>query len=103
MVVTNKPIKLSKTFDNVVGLLPYAIDDDKFSLFKSLLDYTKTRNAVMYPDFIETAKKYMTKRQIDKLKKLINFKFKKHPIYNLPNKRLRLLEKVIKYRLEQLI
>ena len=45
----------------------------------------------------------MTKRQKDMLKKLINFKFKKHSRYNLNDKRLKLLEKIIKIRVELLL
>lgn len=99
---TNKPIKFAPIFDNGAGLLPYAMDDD-FKSLDSILEYTKTRNAVMYPDFIDTAKKYMTKRQHDMIKKLINFKFSKHPRYNLNNNRLKLLEKVIQIRIEELL
>jgi hypothetical protein len=100
---TNKPISFAPIFDNGAGLLPYAVDNDEFKSLDNLLEYTKTRNAVMYNDFIETAKKYMTKRQKDMLKKLINFKFKKHSRYNLNDKRLKLLEKIIKIRVELLL
>lgn len=100
---TNKPIKLAPVFDNGAGLLPYAMDNDEFQSLDLILEYTKTRNAVMYPDFILTAKKYMSKRHKDMLKNLINFKFTKHSKYNLNSKRLNLLEKVIKFRVEELL
>ena len=45
----------------------------------------------------------MTKNQIEKIKKLINFKFKKHSKYNLPNKRLKLIEKFIQIRIQELL
>jgi len=99
----NKPIKLAPIFDNGAGLLAYAMDDDEFLSYESIIQYTKTRSAVMYPDFIETARKYMTKRQKDKLFKLINFKFKKHSRYNLNSKRIYLLERVIQERVELLL
>ncbi|MCR4897966.1 MAG: hypothetical protein K5892_01950 [Acholeplasmatales bacterium] len=101
--MTNRPISFAPIFDNGAGLLPYAVDNDEFKSLDNLLEYTKTRNAVMYNDFIDTAKKYMTKRQKDMLKKLINFKFKKHSRYNLNDKRLKLLEKIIKIRIELLL
>lgn len=57
----------------------------------------------MYSDFVETVKVYMTKNQVEKVKKLINFKFKKHSKYNLPYKRLKLIEKFIQIRIQELL
>ena len=57
----------------------------------------------MYSDFIQIAKAYMTKNQIEKIKKIINFKFKKHSKYNLPDKRLKLIEKFIQIRIQELL
>lgn len=100
---TNKPIKMAPIFDNGASLLPYTMDNDEFQSLDNLLEYTKTRNAVMYPNFIDTAKKHITKRQKDMLKRLIGFKFKKHSRYNLNDKRIKLLEKVIQIRVEELL
>ena len=57
----------------------------------------------MYSDFVQTAKTYMTKSQIEKIKKLINFKLKKHSKYNLNDKRLKLIEKFIQLRIQELL
>jgi hypothetical protein len=45
----------------------------------------------------------MTKRQKDMLRKLFEFKFKKHPRYNLDDKRLRIIEKFINDRAKELL
>ena len=79
------------------------MDNDEFISFETLIEYANTRTAIMYSDFVQTAKTYMTKNQIDKIKKLINFKFKKHPKYNLPDKRLKLIEKFIQVRVQELL
>ncbi len=100
---TNKPNSFAPIFDNGAGLLPYAMDNDEFASYDNLVAYSKTRSAVMYADFIDTAKQYMTKRQIDKLKKLINFKFTKHSRYNLNDNRLKLLERLINDRVLELL
>ena len=99
---TNQPIKFAPIFDNGASLLPYAMEGE-FKSIEAVREYSKSRYAVMYPDFIETAKKYMTDRQRMALKKLINFKFLKHSRYNLPDKRLKLLEKLINERVLELL
>ena len=38
-----------------------------------------------------------------KLRKLLNFKFEKHPVYNLSEKRIKLLEMLVKKRANELI
>ena len=99
----NKPISLAPIFDNGASLLVYGMDEDELSSIEKAIEYSNTRYPVMYSDFILIAKKYMTKRQYNKVKKLINFKFKKHIRYNLSNNRLNLLEKIIKLRVEELL
>ena len=79
------------------------MDNDEFTSIETLSEYAKTRTAVMYSDFVQTAKELMTKNQIEKVKKLINFKFKKHSKYNLPDKRLKLIEKFIQTRIQELL
>ena len=99
----NKPISFAPLFDHGSSLFVYAMDNDEFISFEALIEYANTRTAIMYSDFVQTAKTYMTKNQIDKIKKLINFKFKKHPKYNLPDKRLKLIEKFIQLRVQELL
>ena len=100
---TNEPISFAPLFDHGASLFVYAMDNDEFQSIDTLLEYANTRSAVMYSDFVETAKVYMTKNQIEKIKKLINFRFKKHSKYNLPDKRLKLIEKFIQLRIQELL
>lgn len=100
---TNKPISFAPLFDHGASLFVYAMDNDEFQSIDSLIQYANTRTAIMYSDFVETAKAYMTKNQIEKIKKLINFKFKKHSKYNLNDKRLKLIEKFIQIRITELL
>lgn len=100
---TNKPYKFAPIFDNGAGLLPYAMDNDEFFTFDNLITYSKSRTPIMYNDFIQGTKEYFSERQIAKIRKLINFKFKKHSKYNLNTKRLRMLEKLIATRVEDLL
>lgn len=99
----NKPVKFAPLFDHGASLFAYAMDNDEFTSIDTLLEYANTRFAIMYSDFVEIAKAYMTKNQVEKIKKLINFKFKKHSKYNLPDKRLKLIEKFIQIRIHELL
>ena len=65
--------------------------------------YVNTRTPATYSDFMEFAKHYITNSQKQKLHKLQNFKFKKHPRYNWSKKRLKTVERVIQERVELLL
>jgi len=71
---TNKPISFAPLFDHGASLFVYAMDNDEIASIESLMQYANTRSAIMYSDFVETTKTYMQKNQIEKIKKLINFK-----------------------------
>ena len=79
------------------------MDKDDLKSVESALEYSKTRHPAGYADFISVAKEYMTDSTKGKLKNLINFKFKKHPRYNLNDKRLKILEKIIQIRVLELL
>lgn len=57
--------------------------------------YVKTRVPATYLNFIELAREIMGQSQKEKLRKFINFKFKKHPRYNWSNERLKVIEKLV--------
>lgn len=99
----NKIVEFAPLFDHGASLFCYAMDNDEFTSIETLSEYAKTRTAIMYSDFIETAKLYIGKNQIEKIKKLINFKFKKHSKYNLPDKRLKLIEQYIQKTVQELL
>lgn len=82
---TNKICAPAPLFDHGLSLLTYAMDDD----LQDWETYAKTRVPATYSDFIELARQLMGHSQKEKLRKLINFKFKKYPRYNWPDSRLK--------------
>ncbi len=96
---TNKIIAPSPIFDNGLSLLCYAMDDD----FRNIDAYIKTRQPASYQDFIGYVRPLMTKRQKEKVRKLLDFHFNKTSHYKLNNKRLKQLEIIIHIRAKQLI
>ncbi len=69
----------------------------------TLAAYSASLVPAVYDDFIGTAKKVLTKRHRDSLRGLLNFRFKRHPRYNLPDDRLKLIEKEIQRRARLLL
>ena len=57
----------------------------------------------MYDDFLGTAKDALTPELREKLRHLLNFKFKKHSRYNLPENRLRMIEQQVQKRVGLLL
>lgn len=57
----------------------------------------------MYDDFLGTAKAVLTPELREKLRHLLNFKFKKHSRYNLPENRLRMVERQVQRRAQKLL
>jgi hypothetical protein len=66
--------------------------------------YAKTRFPV-YPNttFDGICKSFITTRQIEKLRKILNFSFERHPKLNLPEEHLAAIEKHLRKRASQLI
>lgn len=94
---TNKPIKFAPIFDNGLSLFNYAMADD----LADVDGYAKTRypayDSVSYEEIV---KAFISDRQKAQLRKLINFKFKKHSKYNLPSERLKIIEGFIQRRVQ---
>ncbi len=96
---TNTIISAAPVFDNGLSLCCYGMDDD----FENIEEYAKSQQPALYPDFMEFAKNVITEKQIEKLTKLMNFKFKKHSHYNMEAKRLKKLEDLIQFRVKEII
>ncbi len=99
---TNSIAAPAPLFDHGNSLFNFAAIDDLDS-YEHLEKYADTLLPCVYDDFIKEAKAVLTKEHRDKLRGLLNFKFKKHPRYNLPVKRLRLIEKQIRDRAKLLL
>jgi hypothetical protein len=63
-----------------------------------MAEYASTLLPCVYDDFIGTAKSVLTPKHREGLRRLLDFKFEKHSKYNLPNKRLKLIEEQIRER-----
>jgi hypothetical protein len=99
---TNKIVAPAPLFDHGNSLFNYA-DKDDLESEQSLDDYIDTLMPCLYDDFIGTAKGVLTAEHREGLGHLITFTFKRHSRYNLPSKRLKLMEKQIQKRARLLL
>ena len=102
---TGKYIKLAPIFDNGEGLLSKA-HIDIFEDQKKFVEYISNDNiniSCYGSSYNSLVKAFCNKKQVAKLRKLLNFKFEKHPVYNLSEKRIKLLEMLVKKRAKELI
>ena len=86
-------------FDNGVSLFNYAMNDE----IDNLLEYAKTRTNPYDVPYETICREVMGNKQREQLKKLIRFNFTRHRSYNLPEKRLKAIEKQINIRVQQLL
>ena len=91
---TNKITASAPLFDHGNALFNYAGRDD-LETFAALEAYAATIMPCTYDDFTGTAKKALTPELREGVRHLLGFKFKKHPRYNLPDKRLKLMEQFV--------
>ena len=68
-----------------------------------LAAYAKTRSSAYGVPFDNIVKEFITPRQKEMLRKMIDFEFKKDRNYNLPAKRLKAIEKYLQTRVRELI
>ena len=99
---SNRIVAPAPLFDHGNSLFNMAGRDDLESEEK-LNAYAETLLPCIYDDFIKTAKEVLTPEHREGLRKLLDFKFKKHPRYNLPSKRLKLIENQIHVRAKMLL
>lgn len=99
---TNKIEGPAPLFDHGNSLFNYAGNDDLESI-ENLTAYADTLLPCVYDDFLGTAKEVLTVRHRESLRRLLNFKFVKHSRYNLPAKRLKVIEKFVQKRTQELL
>lgn len=99
---TNEIVGPAPLFDHGNSLFNYAGNDDLESL-ESLSVYAETLLPCVYDDFIGTAREVLTHKHREGLRHLMNFKFKRHSRYNLPENRLKVIEKMIQKRAQMLL
>ena len=96
---TRKFTRAAPIFDNGVSLFNYAMPDE----YEHLDTYSQTRSnpyGIPYEVICEEAIGVLQRTQ---LKRMIGFSFRRHELYNLPEHRLRAIEKQISYRVRELL
>ncbi|MDR0950518.1 MAG: hypothetical protein LBM13_02600 [Candidatus Ancillula sp.] len=96
---SNVIVDTAPLFDHGLSLLALALDDEleDYDIFIS------NHPPIAYDGYIDFLKPYITDYQRDQLSELKNFEFIRHPKYNLSEKRLEILEKMIRERAKQFI
>lgn len=99
---TNKIIAPAPLFDHGNALLNLAGVDalkNKDSIWK----YAKNQMPCVYDDFVSEAKKVMTHEHKNRLRRLLNWEFRRHSRYNLPPERLALVAYAVQQRVAGLL
>ena len=99
---TNEIVAPAPLFDHGNSLFNFAGKDDLAS-DAALTAYAQTLMPCLYDDFIGTAKAVLTAEHREGLRHLVNFRFRRHSHYNLPEERLDLLEKQVQKRARELL
>ena len=96
---TGEIIAPAPIFDNGLSLFNYAMPDD----FKNLRAYAKTRSNPYRISYEDVCKEVMGAKQKAQLRRMVDFKFTRHPSLNLPEQRLTAIEKQIGERTRELL
>ena len=99
---TNTVVSPAPLFDHGNSLFNFA-GIDAWSSDAALEDYIETLTPSVYDDFLGTASAVLTPELREKLRHLLTFRFKKHSRYNLPEKRLRMMERQVQRRAQKLL
>ena len=96
---TGEIIAPAPIFDNGLSLFNYAMPDD----FKNLRAYAKTRSNPYRISYEDVCKEVMGAKQKAQLRRMVDFKFTRHPSLNLPEQRLTAIEKQLVERTRELL
>lgn len=99
---TNRIVSPAPLFDHGNSLFNF-IGCDSLESEEAFQQYIDTLLPCVYDDFIGEAKQALSDRHREGLRHLLNFRFKRHPRYNLPQNRLKLIEKHIHNRASVLL
>ena len=99
---TNRIIAPAPLFDHGNSLLNFA-GRDNLSSTDELKKYADTRKPCVYDDFVTEAASILTHERRNSLRKLLNFRFKRHSRYNLDKKRLTMLEEIVRSRASEIL
>lgn len=90
-------IRMAPVFDNNQALLPYAEEED---FGDTLMEYLASRPTRIGIDFNESANDMLTPEIISDLKNLKGFTFDRSGKYDLPEKRIRVLEEIVNMQID---
>ncbi len=96
---SGKVIGAAPVFDNGISLFNYAMPDD----MEHLTEYAKTRSNPYQIPYETVCQEVMGAKQRNQLRRLIGFRFRRHPSINLPEERLIAIEKQINTRVRELL
>ena len=99
---TNEIIAPAPLFDHGNSLFHLA-GLDALKSKESFLKYAKTQLPCVYDDYVVEAKKVLTHRQRNSIRKLLDFRIPKNSRYNLKNDRLNLIEYAVSKRAAELL
>lgn len=99
---SNTIIAPAPLFDHGNSLFNLAGRDDLQS-YESLKEYADRMLPAVYDNFIQTAKDALTPELHQGLRRLSNFKLKKHSHYNLDDSRLKKIEKIVQERAKSIL
>lgn len=94
---TNAVVSPAPLFDHGNSLFNFA-GMDTWTSDAALEEYIETLTPSVYDDFLGTASAVLTPELREKLRHLLTFRFKKHSRYNLPEKRLQMIERQVQHR-----
>ena len=86
-------------FDNGLSLFNCAMPDD----YRNLAEYARTRANPYGVSYEAICREVMGTKQRSQLRRLIGFRFTRHPSINLPEERLTAIEKQIDLRVRELL
>lgn len=96
---SGKLIRAAPIFDNGLSLFNFAMPEDLADLDR----YAKTRGSAYGVSFENICREVMGPVQMGQLRKLIGFTFQRHPKLDLPEDRLRAIERHMQKRVRQLL
>ena len=96
---TGKILGPAPIFDNGLSLFNYAMPDD----IQNLEEYARTRANPYGVSYEAICREVMGTKQRNQLRRLIGFRFTRHPSINLPEERLTAIEKQIDLRVRELL
>lgn len=92
-------VKMAPMFDHNIALLPYAEEED----FAKIDDYLSMKGPRLARNWNTTAASCLDSRTKKVLINLSDFKFERHPRYNLPDWRLEALENLIHRNIQEIL